>query len=104
LKRFENHTNIEVGDYVICKYPTIPETRNINIKNLAEFINNNIGYVIRCEEDLDIQYKNVPENINIFFSGKKLDIRTDVDKNKILAFGKTLEELELKLVANKYNI
>jgi len=95
---------MQVGDYVICAYKYTYDSSN-NIKNLANFIKNNIGIIIKYDDqDILIKYDNVPDNIKMFFNGKDLNIRSLIDTKSILAFGKTIEELEIKLAANKYNL
>ena len=105
LKRFENHTNIEVGDYVICRYNSKDYyNRTFNIKKLIEFINNNIGIVVKYDNKMTtIQYHNIPDNIKYLFNLGENKNQVSV-KNTIIYFGKTIEDIEVQLSANKYNL
>lgn len=104
LKKFENNNEIEIGDYVLCSYDT--DNMSYNIKNLSNFISNNIGVVIdnSDEYNIDIKYDNVPENIKMFFNGKDSNIRLGTERYLVLAFGKTIKDIEIYITANKYNI
>ena len=109
FKIFENlKSELKVGDYVLMR-------SNASAKELLEFINNNIGQVIKINnfEDLRIRvrYNNIPDNVIPWFGFAERQfppsIRTAArifDINQIVEFAKTKEELELKLAAKKYNL
>jgi len=99
LKYYENiEDNLEVGDYVLIKINILPYTqKQIDTEN---FINN----IITDRNDVVVLYENVPETIKSYFNiNNGLDIRT-FDINRIVEHGKTKEQLELKLQANKFNL
>ena len=106
LKYYENiEDNLEVGDYVLIKINILPYTqKQIDTEN---FINNTIGKIIDIitdRNDVVVLYENVPETIKSYFNiNNGLDIRT-FDINRIVEHGKTKEQLELKLQANKFNL
>lgn len=126
LKKFnENTSKPKIGDYVLI------ETDSSN-KKIVDFINNTIGKIIHIDDnkidiwgnisigDILVKYDNVPfnrgsANINWF-----IELNPNIEDtcvrhygiqygrhfhpNRIVEFGKTREELEIKLQAKKYNL
>ena len=110
IKKFENieNTTPEVGDCVLINIDTI-----IIKGKIRDFVNNTIGEIIdirlKIEDEFDneslgdlrVKYSNVPKDIQSwFFNG---NIRT-FNINQMIEFGKTKEELELKIMSKKYNL
>jgi len=111
IKEFENISNddIKVGDYVLININY--NSTVVGSKEFMKFINNNIGKVIeifspnKLYNNITIEYNNVPERIRkIWFIEENGKIIKNVRYNRIVEHGKTIEELELKLQANKFNL
>ena len=111
-KKFEFKYNI--GDYVICQ-----ETGNSYGNpptSLVRFINNNIGRIVSLGEDPDSfgdgVYNVTFDNIHPLFIKNKSFTIIIGDKEysrymrdeEIVDSAKTKEELEMKILAKKYNI
>lgn len=97
IKLFEELNIPRVGDYVLLE---IEFSNSIELQN---FINNNIGKIIRRNvnhENLDIQYVDIPENIKYCFSTKNSRV---FHIHNIIIFG-TKEQMELELQVKKYNL
>lgn len=103
LKRFEwERHDLEIGDYVIC------EEEGLHISN---FIKSHIGKLIHIElnniNDITyyfIQYENIPDVLKPHFTyNNYTDVRPMLNI-EIKEYGKTPEEVKLKMDANKYNL
>ena len=103
LKRFEwLKRDFEIGDYVISEENGV-ET------GVAKFISANIGQIINIKTANDITYYYVKyENIpNVLYYNFSYDGHNDVRpmlEFEIKEWGKTKEEVEQKISANKYNL
>lgn len=106
LKIFENINNIpEIGDYVkvnLTDYFGVFSLGAINFINYN--IPKNINYIFNTNNELSairVKYDNIPENFKrLFDKNGTIILRLEA----IECFGKTIEELELKLKSNKYNL
>ena len=103
IKQFENISkDPKVGDYVICEEGN-PE--------LKEFIENNIGQICRIYTEkynpiypkYYIKYDNIPDDLKGFSILNGIKVRIIFSHN-ILFYSNSIEELELKISANKYNL
>jgi hypothetical protein len=99
IKIFEEYNNKpEVGDYVLINYKIKYD------KDFESFINNNIGKLFEVDfkfNEIEVEYENVPENIKkIWFYNNTVVFNI----SDIVEYGKTIEELELKLASKKYNL
>jgi len=107
IKLFENLTiEPEIDDYVLMRINLETYYMKDEVNN---FINNNIGQIVRIDEDeIRITYHNIPDNIKDWFREHKYTdkiIYTRIlNKNKIVAIGKTPEEVKINKVVNKYNL
>lgn len=123
FKIFENNDimNITEGDYVLLNIKTVNKEYN-------EFVNNNVGEVIRLktkkyhedENDIYLPYKiEVKYNSDVedfkrlktFFQHLDYDYVTDYytfssvfDISYVMFYGKTEEEVKIKYNSNKYNL
>ena len=125
IKTFEDlKETLQIGDYVLI---------NIDIKNslldnryeIMNFINNTIGRIggiredrvdywdHKIEGDIKVMYENVPKNVKkwMSFTGYNNEnpeynglYYRSFDKDKVVAFAKTSEELEPRIIAKKFNI
>lgn len=100
----------QIGDYVLCD---IKLERHNERENIMNFVNNNIGQIINIQDtEIRVQYTNVPKEIKnwfrqdtISFNGKEYDKYSKlIHSDKIIAIGKTPEEVKIKIDANKYNL
>ena len=96
LKKYESLETPEVGDYVLMK----SETSN---EKLADLINTTIGKIDSLAyRSLYVRYNFSKEILNKF---RFHDLRLrEFDKNQIVAFAKTIKELELKIQVKNYNL
>ena len=101
IKKFESEQELpEVGDYVLM--------RNKHAYfDVAEFISTHIGILKDiyfdsiCEEyKFIVRYENIPGNIDLFFHDGTRIFEFDL----LIAYGKTIDELSLRLQSNKFNI
>jgi len=115
IKLYEDYNMNEPknGDWVICK-----ENEEDEDDNFTLFINNNIGRIIKINNDYDdydyiIKYCNIPKNIrNRFFSYKmnnKNEYVGDVNKRamflrEIKYWSENKKDLEVIILTNKYNL
>jgi len=104
IKKFEtiDYYDIDEGDYVLIKTES-------SLSNVREFINNNIGRVAYMNYNynvITVGYNDVPKNVEGFFSKiyPEYPYTRQFQFNRVKEFGKTIEELELKMQANKYNL
>lgn len=111
IKTFELFYDInnypKIGDYVLINVDYF------NNKVFNEFINNTIGVVfdIQIYSDMGIRDtehdeviviydENIPDDMDLFFFNKKRAFKM----HRIVEFGKTPEELELKIASKNYNL
>ncbi len=108
IKTYENMNKLpEIGDYVLMKINLTEYEHKDEINN---YINNTIGKIINIypsTDDIRIKYDNIPNNIKSWFRDHKnyknyysRILRID----KIVAIGKTPEEVILNRDINKYNL
>ena len=89
-----------VGDYVICEDP------DVDYRDLNEFLKFNIGELRKINHREDINYKytvefeNIPYNLSSYFSDDSRSFR----RAEITHFSNNKEDLNLIVVANKYNL
>lgn len=115
IKKFENKNDEPViGDYVILKDDTY--LYNNEFKNYSNFINNNIGRIIKIHYkndyiplDYDIEYDNIPDNIKDCFAKHVYDDKIQYyelsrPEHDIISTFKNKEDAELFLSARKYNL
>ena len=111
IKKFENNNLIEVGDYVLIK--TVGAiTSNEIIKKSKEFVDTHIGKCLNINNsqtpsDITIVYENIPSDIHSYFlmySNLKNTGERKFQINRVIAYGKTIEEVEIKKNASKYNL
>ena len=123
IKTYENlKDKYQVGDFVLIN---IPYDYSGNHK-YTEFINNNIGKLIKTwsveanrvgekgDENglahyIEIKYNNIPSHIKYMFNHtddekKEHNCMMRTNDNYLVSFGKTIEELKMRLSANKYNL
>jgi hypothetical protein len=109
FKIFEDNTQMKVGDYVLIHTTS-------TIPGVKEFINNNIGVLEKIEEDkndmwghvrrgnITIRYDDVPDEIIGWFTINGDAFYRQFDKDQVVTFGKTPEEVEIKISSDKYNL
>lgn len=116
IKTYENSQKPpKIGDYVAINPSKNLPVNNIYINIIKDFLKNNIGQIINIKKEkvmfppgklnkinymLAVKYENVPEDVSGFF---KNNIKV-FNLSSVAAFGKTKEEVEIKLSANKYNL
>ena len=104
IKLYEEIDTQKEGDYVLMKSKSTHVVANI--------INNTIGKIIKIEDRQYVDHRGVNQiSIRVKYDLpqsilKKLEIDNirDFTQKQIVEFGSTIEELELKLAAKKYNI
>ncbi len=100
IKKFESTQDLpEVGDYVLMN--------SYGIDNVVDFITNNYGIFLNSYVDklsvkpkIRVRYENIPGDIDLFFH----DGTRTFDIDLLIAYGKTIEELEMKLKTKKFNL
>jgi len=109
-----------INDYIICKlndYLDITKFLHENIGRIREDLGV-VKYDSKWYRDFIVSYENIPDDLLDFFHLEKISdehrklFNMDNDKKMvikitsdyILACGKTIEELEMKLLANKFNL
>ena len=111
IQKFENYTDTpEIGDYIIMKIYAGNE-------KWRDYINNNIGQVVDIKNSYNyngtyshksvvIRYKNIPENLKhiMSYNSNADEYTKKFMTHRIYAFAKTIEELKVRLTANKYNL
>lgn len=98
--------NIHKGDYVIMNHNSVFTTciSTYAIKELDEFLENNIGIVInvnKVNNNISVKYHDVPFTISGFFHNLGYEIFEPYD---IVEYASTIDELKMKLQTNKYNL
>ena len=100
INKFENNIDLpEVGDYVLMN--------SYSTNSVINFVTKNFGRLTAVEFDTNlkkykcrVRYENIPDNIDLFFhDGTRI-----FDIELLVEYGKTIEELKLKLQANKFNL
>lgn len=128
LKKFEIKASdvssniIEIGDFVLVninikKYLRDDKYMGYDVKDVIDyenFVNSTIGVVVDVypmSHDIEVSYKNIPKNIEPWFSQSRRIVhdRNKVwlrryDMKRIVSFSKTNKELKLKIAINKYNL
>jgi len=116
IKRFENLEEPEIGDYVLLQV-------NRNFSNdYKNFINNNIGEIVSIDKNTYTKARHfeIRYYIDTFEEFSKMKdsfryISFDVENEEyyfsnlfnpdyVVEFGKTKEEVELKIATKKYNL
>jgi hypothetical protein len=104
LKHYEKLKRLRIGDYVICQEP-------YGEQNLDDFLAQNVGqYNDKFDSDefpYDIKYFDIPTNIlEMYFSGgyDNNDGTRQFSSDQIIDSSSSKQKLELKLLANKYNL
>ena len=97
LHYYENKNEPQIGDYVIC------EDTYFSKEDIHNFIENNVGQIIRIRIDGDffIKYKNIPQNLISCFDNSGLAL---MFKYEILHYSKDEEYLKQLLINKKFNI
>lgn len=112
FKIFEsNFEDVEIGDYVLIK-TVMTNILDENIKKSKEFVETHIGQCIivnheSISPEIIVLYKDIPKEIHSYFHMNKLEKNTGTrifSINRIVAYGKTPEEVEIKMNAQKYNL
>lgn len=107
IKKFENIQTPEVNDYIKFFIDTIIVGSD-DYTQLVNFLNNNIGKIVKIDiKYFTVAYTNIPFNLIQFFNyNEKTDKYTKpfgVNNFKYV-FGKTPEEVQIQINANKYNL
>lgn len=108
-----NNIDIQIGDYVICNEETTNSDDMIKINN---FLNNNVGQFVRFkdnEKDIDagdnckylIKYDNI-DNLPKAWFMHSYDYKYSrlMMRSEIIKFCSNKEELQTKIMVNKYNL
>ena len=127
LKKFESDTiEPEVGDFVLIKVNVrkyIKDNKYMgrdaeDVIDYENFINSAIGVVVDIyplSNDIEVSYKNIPENIEPWFSQrnetgrrlvhdrKKVWLRR-FDMKRVVGFGSSKKELKLNIATKNYNL
>jgi len=107
LKKYEdtNSELPEVGDYV---YIEAAYSNDDLFVMLGDFLRSSYGVIKKIYQAnytehyyVDVEYTNIPRNLLSYFDR---DHRRDFRVDRITAYGKTPEEIEMKLNVNKYNL
>lgn len=111
LKTYENNIDYpDEGDKILMH--TYENPKN---KEYVNFINNNIGEVLFVTDNpnhrkIFVKYDDIPKDILEQFSYdlgeyyNSFDFTFSISKHKYFTYGKTLDELQMKLDKNKFNI
>lgn len=104
LKIYENFNEPIVGDYVIC----VPDNL---IKNSESFFNNTFGRIIkksiisRKSFSYGVEYENVPKFIQAYYCvWRYLENIIWFERDMIKYYGRTIEEIKMKMDSDKYNL
>ena len=117
IKKFENINELpNIGDYILIH----STAADVNVRN---FVNNTIGVVVginyskpgkwghTSEEQIVVKYENAPAEIQSYFrkpskitSNYKNEFLRNYYPEQIVEYGKTKEEVELKIASNKYGL
>ena len=109
LKTFESVDEPQVGDYVICGIPGIDSFGDN--KDIYKFISTTIGQLVEISNTIRptyyVHYENVPEKIKWHKEYRYANTIMDKEpfrRMNITAWGKTPEDVKIKLSQNKYNL
>lgn len=108
LKTYENINKPQEGDYVVLKINVSPALSYY--KEINNFINNTIGKVIRVKNNIIVTtYTDVPKGVINYFTKKydnygNIKYTREFDTNRINIIGSTIEDVEMKINTNKFNI
>lgn len=110
IKKFENINSIKEGDYVLVKTSKTTITNEIILKS-KEFVDTHIGRCVRInrnhfDPEIHVKYENIPSEIQSYF---RLDYYGKIgyrsfNLDRVVAYGETPEEVEMKINVNKYNL
>jgi hypothetical protein len=118
FKIFENINIPEKGEYILINVPhsdiinAINNTRNEDVNDFYNFINNTIGIIAYYfdhfnpnKQKVEIFYDNIPNKLIEYFNkGEDNKYSLSFNSRYIVAFTKTKKELEEIIKAKKYNI
>lgn len=107
IKKFESlKDELHIGDYILM---------NITSSDIyfQHFINNNLGKLVRIDPICDVfgteydkevivRYKKIPQRLRIYFYNEGNTKRFLI--SDVVSFGKTPEDVELRIASNKYNL
>lgn len=106
LKFYEDLTDdMKVGDYALMKI--VDRNSFIPSDNVFyKYINTTIGKIcnIRKYNGINILYENVPDDIKGYFGNSDGLYERNFKFSEIVEYGRTIEELKMKLETNKFNI
>ncbi len=110
IKLYENVINdLKVGDYVMINVDYLFGANKRELKIYKEFLKNNIGQVTYINngftnsgiEWFEVKFRDIPFQISKFFR----DDNTERYKiNNIIHHSDTIENLKIKIEADKYNL
>ena len=118
IKKYEDVNEYpKVGDYVILKID-YRNFRNLSWDDrniFGKYINNTIGKIIdykyytdKSLNSIEVEYEDVPQIIinmsNLFKHKRNKNYSYDFQLDDMVDFATTKNELESKLMANKYNL
>ena len=105
IKKYEAISNneVEIGDYVIIA--SLDDDLDVASYNQRKefnyFIEHNIGKIVdEYKYYIKVKYYNIPFNIKKFFDNNTFNFSS----SRIIYYGKTKEDIEMKINAKKYNI
>jgi predicted metal-dependent hydrolase len=104
IKSYEAQKKLQVGDYVKFNTPLEDEDERLN-----DFLNDNIGLIIQYIDRLEIykvQFDNI-DNLSEYFKHKFLNgsnYRFFSKKGLLPLTKKELNQMELKIQTNKFNL
>jgi len=97
IKHFKNTNKPQAGDYVIC-------IENGGIQAVKNFVDNNIGIIVKVKNRPNFPYRVKYENIPIEIEEWFTDESREMSEKEIIHFSKNKEDLEIYIQANKYNL
>jgi len=106
LRNFENLSEPQIGDYVICN------SESLNSIELSNFILTTLGKIVDINDDggylkYYVKYENIPNSISIFFYdlfGLKNDNIRRFNKKDIIVHSSDKKTVEAFLIANKFGL
>jgi len=107
LKFYESLTDdVKIGDYALMKI-AVYNSFVTSDKIYYKYINTTIGKIcnIRKYNGINISYENVPYEIKGYFCNNSDGLyERNFSNDELFEYGKTIEELQLKLQTKKFNI
>jgi len=117
FKLFESERKPEVGDFVLLKLPEAKKDMQFPwlfdfVYNKVNFINNNIGKIVYVGKTrINVEYDNIPKELtteenpyfNLYFPQNKNKGWKDFSINYINEYGKTKEEIKMRIIAKEQN-